>query len=333
MRRMLLLWLCLIILLPIFPAVAENDTQRLVIAVTSEEDAYNLPIEEAFFQENPNITIEYRLYSEEQLNSILMTNQADFDIVILNYQTLLGMAERDYLLTLDQIGLETYPEELLDVSGLLTYNEKLFALPISINQEAWFIHYELSEQSNIEYPAKDGVWTWSEYLEFSKQFPISFGENKEKHLYMMVGASLYDFPSLQNVQVDMLLNYLALYPNEIDRFFTDYFPTFRQVLKSDALMPMELSESSLLREERTNDVLVTQTSSDNLICVTQSCREREDWLATLELLRDPNLTTEDITEEEVLGILPTLNSWMLLPVPVFEKTMCAILAQCVLAAS
>ena len=68
-----------------------------------------------------------------------------------------------------------------------------------------------------------------------------------------------------------------------------------------------------------NDVLVTQTSSDNLICVTQSCREREDWLATLELLRDPNLTTEDITEEEVLGILPTLNSWMLLPVPVFEK--------------
>lgn len=319
MRRMLLLWLCLIILLPIFPAVAENDTQRLVIAVTSEEDAYNLPIEEAFSQENPNITIEYRLYSEEQLNSILMTNQADFDIVILNYQTLLGMAERDYLLTLDQIGLETYPEELLDVSGLLTYNEKLFALPISINQEAWFIHYELSEQSNIEYPAKDGVWTWSEYLEFSKQFPISFGENKEKHLYMMVGASLYDFPSLQNVQVDMLLNYLALYPNEIDRFFTDYFPTFRQVLKSDALMPMELSESSLLREERTNDVLVTQTSSDNLICVTQSCREREDWLATLELLRDPNLTTEDITEEEVLGILPTLNSWMLLPVPVFEK--------------
>ena len=134
MRRMLLLWLCLIILLPIFPAVAENDTQRLVIAVTSEEDAYNLPIEEAFFQENPNITIEYRLYSEEQLNSILMTNQADFDIVILNYQTLLGMAERDYLLTLDQIGLETYPEELLDVSGLLTYNEKLFALPSSINQ-------------------------------------------------------------------------------------------------------------------------------------------------------------------------------------------------------
>lgn len=106
MRRMLLLWLCLIILLPIFPAVAENDTQRLVIAVTSEEDAYNLPIEEAFFQENPNITIEYRLYSEEQLNSILMTNQADFDIVILNYQTLLGMAERDYLLTLDQIGLK-----------------------------------------------------------------------------------------------------------------------------------------------------------------------------------------------------------------------------------
>lgn len=137
---------------------------------------------------NPNVTIEYRLYSSNQLNSLLMTNQTDFDMIILGYAGLMDMVEKDYLLTLDQIGLETYPAELLDMSELLTYNGKLLALPISIGQEALFIHYELSEQHNIEYPAKDGAWTWEDYFEFSKRFPISFGENREKHLYMMTNV-------------------------------------------------------------------------------------------------------------------------------------------------
>lgn len=319
MRRLLTLLICLTMLIPALPATAEETEQRLVIAITSEEDALYLPIEEAFFKANPGVTIEYRLYSSNQLNSLLMTNQADFDIIISGYTRMIDMAEKDYLLTLDQIGLETYPAELLDVSELLTYNGKLFALPISIQQEAWFIHYELSEQNNIEYPAKDGVWTWDEYLEFSKKFPISFGENGEKHLYMMTGTSLLDFPSLQNIQVEMFTNYLKLYPKDIERFFTDYFPTFRQTLKSDALMPMELNESRFLREERTNDLLVVKSTEDNPIGMMQSFMVREGWLNTLENLRNPNLTVEGITEEEVLEILPTLDSWMLLPVPVFDK--------------
>lgn len=319
MRRLLTLLLCLTMLIPALPATAEETEQRLVIAITSEEDALYLPIEEAFFKANPGVTIEYRLYSSNQLNSLLMTNQADFDIIISGYTRMIDMAEKDYLLTLDQIGIETYPAELLDVSELLTYNGKLFALPISIQQDAWIIHYELSEQNNIEYPAKDGVWTWEEYLEFSKQFPITFGEHGEKHLYMMTGTSFPDYPFLQNVQIDMFRNYIKLYPNDIERFFTDYFPIFRQVLKSDALLPIELSEASLSREERTNDVLVAKPVECNPIVMVQSCMLREGWLTTLENLRNPNLTVEGITEEEVLEILPTLDSWMLLPVPVFNK--------------
>lgn len=319
MRRLLTLLLCLTMLIPALPATAEETEQRLVIAITSEEDALYLPIEEAFFKANPGVTIEYRLYSSNQLNSLLMTNQADFDIIISGYTRMIDMAEKDYLLTLDQIGMETYPAELLDVSELLTYNGKLFALPISIQQDAWIIHYELSEQNNIEYPAKDGVWTWEEYLEFSKQFPITFGEHGEKHLYMMTGTSFPDYPFLQNVQIDMFRNYIKLYPNDIERFFTDYFPIFRQVLKSDALLPIELSEASLSREERTNDVLVAKPVECNPIVMVQSCMLREGWLTTLENLRNPNLTVEGITEEEVLEILPTLDSWMLLPVPVFNK--------------
>ncbi len=319
MRRLLTLLLCLTMLIPALPATAEETEQHLVIAITSEEDALYLPIEEAFFKANPGVTIEYRLYSSNQLNSLLMTNQADFDIIISGYTRMIDMAEKDYLLTLDQIGMETYPAELLDVSELLTYNGKLFALPISIQQDAWIIHYELSEQNNIEYPAKDGVWTWEEYLEFSKQFPITFGEHGEKHLYMMTGTSFPDYPFLQNVQIDMFRNYIKLYPNDIERFFTDYFPIFRQVLKSDALLPIELSEASLSREERTNDVLVAKPVECNPIVMVQGCMLREGWLTTLENLRNPNLTVEGITEEEVLEILPTLDSWMLLPVPVFDK--------------
>lgn len=165
------------------------------------------------------------------------------------------------------------------------------------------------------------MWTWDEYLEFSKKFPISFGENGEKHLYMMTGTSLLDFPSLQNIQVEMFTNYLKLYPKDIERFFTDYFPTFRQVLKSDALMPMELDESRFLREERTNDLLVVKSTEDNPIGMMQSFMAREGYLDTLALMRDPNWTfSGGPTEEEIVNeILPTLDSWMLLPVPVFDK--------------
>lgn len=321
MRRLLTLLICLTMLISALPATAEEAEQRLVIAITSEESALNLPLEEAFFKANPGVTIEYRLYSSNQLNSLLMTNQTDFDMIITGYAGLMDMVEKDYLLTLDQIGLEAYPAELLDVSELLTYNGKLFALPISIRQEAWFFHYELSEQNNIEYPAKDGVWTWDEYLEFSKQFPLAFGENGEKHLYMLTGTSLLDFPSLQNIQVEMFTNYLKLYPKDIERFFTDYFPTFRQVLKSDALMPMELNESRFLREERTNDLLVVKSTEDNPIGMMQSFKAREGYLDTLALMHDPNLTfSGGPTEEEIVNeILPTLDSWMLLPVPVLDK--------------
>lgn len=68
MRRLLTLLICLTMLISALPAVAEESEQRLVIAITSEEDALNLPIEEAFFKTNPNVTIEYRLYSTVQIS-------------------------------------------------------------------------------------------------------------------------------------------------------------------------------------------------------------------------------------------------------------------------
>lgn len=44
MRRLLTLLICLTMLIPALPATAEETEQRLVIAITSEEDALYLPI-------------------------------------------------------------------------------------------------------------------------------------------------------------------------------------------------------------------------------------------------------------------------------------------------
>ena len=96
MRRLLTLLICLTMLIPALPATAEAAEQRLVIAITSEESALNLPLEEAFFKANPGVTVEYRLYSSNQLDSLLMTNQADFDMIILGYAGLMDMVEKDY---------------------------------------------------------------------------------------------------------------------------------------------------------------------------------------------------------------------------------------------
>ena len=63
------------------------------------------------------------------------------------------------------------------------------------------------------------------------------------------------------------------------------------------------------------------TSADNPIGMMQSFKVREGYLDTLALMHDPNLTfSGGPTEEEIVNeILPSLNSWMLLPVPVFDK--------------
>lgn len=49
MRRLLIILLCLTMLIPALPVTAEEEPQRLIIAVDSEESALNLSVEEAFF--------------------------------------------------------------------------------------------------------------------------------------------------------------------------------------------------------------------------------------------------------------------------------------------
>lgn len=67
MKR-LISFLCCVLFLPVIASSAftEEETERLVIAIVNyESEAENFPIEEAFFKEHPNATIEYRLYTSE----------------------------------------------------------------------------------------------------------------------------------------------------------------------------------------------------------------------------------------------------------------------------
>ena len=121
MKRLISFVSCLLLLASIsFCAFAEDEPERVVIAMINyETGAQNFPIEEAFFKEHPNATIEYRIYSGEQFNGVLMNGQCDFDLAIATYSLERAMLERGYIQTLDTIGLTEYPEQLIDLSHLL----------------------------------------------------------------------------------------------------------------------------------------------------------------------------------------------------------------------
>lgn len=161
---------------------AENET--LVIAVVQSTDAMNIPVEEAFFKAYPNASIEYHLYTENQLNTMLITNTSEFDLVILPYPNLLNMAKKGYLVPMEQIlGLRDYPESLIDLSDILTLGSEVFALPVSIAQQFWIWDANIAEQIGISYPAD--AWIWADYIEIAKCFPKDINGDGRRESYLM----------------------------------------------------------------------------------------------------------------------------------------------------
>ena len=110
MKRLISFVSCLLLLASIpFCAFAEDEPERVVIAMINyETGAQNFSIEEAFFKAHPNATIEYRIYSSEQFNGVLMNGQCDFDLAVATYSVERAMLERGYIQTLDTIGLMEY---------------------------------------------------------------------------------------------------------------------------------------------------------------------------------------------------------------------------------
>lgn len=144
--------LCLALMLSfVSPCCAEENT--LVIAILNEYQAMNLSTEEAFFASHPDATIEYRIISQDKLSAALLSGAYDFDLSILPYQNALNMAKKGYFVSVsEQLEIDGYPENLLDVSSLLTCDDEVFGLPLSISQAFMSWNNAVAEMANLEYP-------------------------------------------------------------------------------------------------------------------------------------------------------------------------------------
>ena len=172
-----------------------------------------------------------------------MNGQSDFDLAIATYRLTRAMLERGYIQTLDTIGLTEYPEQLIDLRHLLMVDGKLIGIPLWEVQSCYFWDAGLARKAGISYPASAGYWTWEDFAELCRQLPKDTDGDGEPDVYLMYGTMLADCPYLQNVNPDMILNYLPLHADDMDTFFTEYFDLFREIFTSDALLAFDRSET------------------------------------------------------------------------------------------
>ena len=267
-------------------ALAEDDV--LTIAVVTESDAMNLPAEEAFFKRHPNAVIEYHLYTEEQLNTMLITGTSEFDLAILPYQIMLNMAKKGYLTSLDQVlEQDDYPVQLIDLSDLLTIDDWVFALPVSVAQQFWIWDEEIAAQIGISMPEED-AWTWADYAEYAKNFPQDTDSDGKADTYLMYGSCLPAYPAFHNVNLNMFTQYAAR-STDFEAFGERYLELFKETLTSDALLDME--DNSDVAPE----VLIREASADNPIGImTESLVEVEEQ-SGYRFLTPPLLDDNDIS--------------------------------------
>lgn len=236
MKKIVSLILCLL-MLPLTVVNAETaEEERLIIAIAGKSDSLQLNAEEAFFRVHPNAVIEYRLYdSREQFEAMLMTNP-DFDVAIVEDYMIAIMAKKGYLQSLDELGINEYPQTLLDYEDELSYDGKLLGLPQSVAQSYWTWNTAAARKAGLEKPAADGVWTWEEYYELVKKLPIDTDGDGEPDVYLRYGMGLDQHPALEEVDVYIFREYLDRYPENMERFWTDYFDMFKEMFMSDAIL-------------------------------------------------------------------------------------------------
>lgn len=237
-------------------ALAEDDI--LTIAVMTTSDAMNLPAEEAFFKRYPNAVIEYHLYTEEQLNTMLITGTPEFDLAILPYQILLNMAKKGYLASINQVlEQDDYPIQLIDLSNLLTIDDWVFALPVSVAQQFWIWDEDIAAQIGISMPEED-AWTWVDYAEYAKKFPQDTDGDGKADTYLMYGSCLPAYPAFHNVNLNMFTQYAAQYA-DFETFGEQYLELLKENITSEGLLDMENNSDAA------SEVLIREASAANPI--------------------------------------------------------------------
>lgn len=242
MKKIVSLILCLL-MLPLTMVNAETaEEERLVIAIQTPGDALQVALEETFFKLHPNAVIEYRLYdTREQFEAMLMSDP-DFDVAIVYDYMLQILAKKGMLQSLAELGINEYPQTLLDYEEELSYNGQLMGLPQSVIQQYWLWNTAVARKAGLENPAADGVWTWEEYYELMKKLPMDTDGDGEPDVYLRYGVGLMNYPELQNTDEEILCEYFDRYPRDMERFWNEYFDMFKEMFLSDALLG-----------ERTND--------------------------------------------------------------------------------
>jgi len=239
------------------PVIAQAE-ERIRIIVTREQDAQNWPVEEAFFTIHPEAEIEYMLYSEEPLNARLISHTSDADLVILPYNIMIALEEKGYLEYLDVAAdIHSYPEQLLDLSRLLTRDGRVFALPVSLYQEYWLWDQEVGDALGMEYQEVTS-WSWKDYNTLASSFPCDTDQDGISDTYLIYGQTVAAFPTLQNVNLGMLFQYISSH-REFQTFLQEHLQLFTQIVTDDALLDMNVTR------QVTPKVLLHRTSLDNPI--------------------------------------------------------------------
>ena len=138
MKGMKILLITLLVIMSILPIQAEQNNDRVVIAVTNQFDAWQPIIEEAFYKENPNVDIVYNLYATDQLKTILLSGKADFDLLIQPVSEINAYGREGYLEDLYPVlELDGWPEVLLNVRDEIEQDHALYGMPVAIFQAMW----------------------------------------------------------------------------------------------------------------------------------------------------------------------------------------------------
>lgn len=228
------------LILNITPVWAEKS--QVIIAITNPNDAIHPVIEEAFYHMNPATDIVYALHPQDQLKTMILAGLADFDLIIQPIEQINAYGEDGYLEDLyPKMGLDSWPEHLLDIRLQVEQNGALYGIPTAVYQATWAWNDALAQAAGIEKPAD--LWNWGDYQALSDQLPLDINKDGTKDVYLMYGAKTQD-TALPNVQLSNLYNYFSAYPGDFtsERFhkqldiFTGIFSA-SSLLSMDAIAP------------------------------------------------------------------------------------------------
>ena len=280
----ILVIICIFVCIIMLSGMAAAEQKKIRIVICREQDAQNWAVEEAFFAVHPDVEIEYLLYSEDQVYSRLMAKTIQADLVILPYNMLLSMTENGYIRNLeDAASLHEYPNQLLDLHALLTKNDNLFALPVSIYQEYWCWDETVGKKVGLDYPGENYSWNWEDYAALAESFPYDTDQDGINDTYLTYGECVPACSMLKNASLGMLFEYVSTY-KEFSTFMEEYLELFRKIVIDDALLDMfSLPETDA-------HVLLSRMSTENPI--EYMLQDSSSGEAEYRFLRPPTLNGE-----------------------------------------